>query len=29
VKDIAINTEVVGEGPEMRNVSSIEIVVGK
>jgi DNA-binding protein len=29
VKDIGINTEVVGEGPEMRNVSSIEIVVGK
>jgi archaea-specific DNA-binding protein len=29
VRDIAINTEVVGEGPEMRNISSIEIVVGK
>jgi len=29
VKDIAINTEVVGEGPETRNISSIEIVVGK
>jgi DNA-binding protein len=29
VKNIAINTEVVGEGPEMRNISSIEIVVGK
>ncbi len=29
VKDIGINTEVVGEGAEMRNVSSIEIVVGK
>ena len=29
VKDIGINTEVVGEGPEMRNISSIEIVVGK
>jgi archaea-specific DNA-binding protein len=29
VKNIGINTEVVGEGPEMRNISSIEIVVGK
>jgi DNA-binding protein len=29
VKEIAINTEVVGEGPEQRNVSSIEIVVGR
>jgi len=29
VKDIGINTEVVGEGPETRNISSIEIVVGK
>jgi DNA-binding protein len=29
VKDIRISTEVVGEGSEMRNVSSIEIVVGK
>ena len=29
VKDIGINTEVVGEGAEMRNISSIEIVVGK
>jgi len=29
VKDIAISTEVVGEGPETRNISSIEIVVGK
>ncbi len=29
VKDIGINTEVVGEGTETRNVSSIEIVVGK
>ena len=29
VKDIQINTEVVGEGNETRNVSSIEIVVGK
>jgi DNA-binding protein len=29
VKDIGINTEVVGEGPEQRNISSIEIVVGK
>lgn len=29
VKNIGINTEVVGEGAEMRNVSSIEIVVGK
>ena len=29
VKDIGINTEVVGEGPETRNISSIDIVVGK
>ncbi len=29
VKNIGINTEVVGEGAETRNVSSIEIVVGK
>ena len=29
IKNIGINTEVVGEGAEMRNVSSIEIVVGK
>lgn len=29
VKDIGIATEVVGEGPETRNISSIEIVVGK
>jgi DNA-binding protein len=29
VKDIGIGTEVVGEGAEQRNVSSIEIVVGK
>jgi len=29
VKDIRIGTEVVGEGTETRNVSSIEIVVGK
>ncbi len=29
VKDIGINTEVVGEGAEQRNISSIEIVVGK
>lgn len=29
IKDIKINTEVVGEGSEQRNVSSIEIVVGK
>ena len=29
VKDIGISTEVVGEGPEQRNISSIEIVVGK
>ena len=29
VKDIQIDTEVVGEGSETRNVSSIEIVVGK
>ena len=29
VKDIGISTEVVGEGPETRNISSIEIVVGK
>ncbi len=29
VKDIQIGTEVVGEGTETRNISSIEIVVGK
>ena len=29
VKDIGINTEIVGEGSEQRNVSSIEIVVGR
>ena len=29
VKNIGINTEVVGEGSEQRNVSSIEIVVGR
>ena len=29
IKDIGINTEVVGEGSEQRNISSIEIVVGK
>lgn len=29
VKDIGINTEVVGEGNETRNISSIEIIVGK
>jgi archaea-specific DNA-binding protein len=29
VKDIGISTEVVGEGTETRNISSIEIVVGK
>ena len=29
VKDIGLSTEVVGEGPETRNISSIEIVVGK
>jgi DNA-binding protein len=29
VKGIEISTEVVGEGPETRNISSIEIVVGK
>jgi DNA-binding protein len=29
IKDIAISTEVVGEGAEQRNISSIEIVVGK
>jgi DNA-binding protein len=29
VKNIAITTEVVGEGAEQRNVSSIEIVVGR
>ena len=28
-KSIIINTEVVGEGSEQRNVSSIEIVVGR
>jgi len=29
VKDISIATEIVGEGAEQRNISSIEIVVGK
>ena len=29
VKDIGIDTEVVGEGAEQRNISSIQIVVGK
>jgi DNA-binding protein len=29
VKDIGISTEVVGEGTETRNISSIEIVVGR
>src|SRR2546428_10687052 len=29
VKDIRIGTEVVGEASETRNISSIEIVVGK
>jgi archaea-specific DNA-binding protein len=29
VTNIGINTEVVGEGAEQRNVSSIEIVVSK
>ena len=29
IKGIHIDTEQVGEGAEMRNVSSIEIVVGK
>jgi DNA-binding protein len=29
VKDIRIDTEVVGEGTETRNVSSIEIAIGK
>jgi DNA-binding protein len=29
IKDIGINTEVVGEGAEQRNISSIQIVVGK
>ncbi len=29
IKGVHIDTEVVGEGAEMRNVSSIEIVVGK
>jgi len=29
IKDVRIDTEVVGEGPETRNVSSIEIIVGK
>jgi archaea-specific DNA-binding protein len=29
IKDIGISTEVVGEGAEQRNISSIEIVVGK
>ena len=29
IKDISIATEVVGEGAEQRNISSIEIIVGK
>jgi DNA-binding protein len=29
VKSMRIGTEVLGEGPEKRNVSTIEIVVGK
>jgi len=29
VKDIAIDTEVLGTGEDMRNVSTIEIIVGK
>jgi len=29
VKNISIGTEVVGEGSEQRNVSTIEIVIGK
>jgi DNA-binding protein len=29
IKDIGIDTEVVGEGAEQRNISSIQIVVGK
>ena len=29
IKDVRIDTEVVGEGEETRNVSSIEIIVGK
>ena len=29
VTDIAIKTEIVGEGAEQRNISSIEIVVGR
>ncbi len=29
VKDIGIATEVVGEGPETRNISSIQITLGK
>lgn len=29
IKDIGINTEIVGEGSEQRNISSIEIVVGR
>ncbi|HZW84995.1 MAG TPA: DNA-binding protein Alba [Nitrososphaerales archaeon] len=29
IKDIGISTEVVGEGAETRNISSIEITVGK
>ncbi len=29
IKDVRIATEVVGEGEETRNVSSIEIIVGK
>jgi DNA-binding protein len=29
IKNIGIDTEVVGEGAETRNISSIEIIVGK
>lgn len=29
IKDVRIETEVVGEGEERRNISSIEIIVGK
>ncbi len=29
VKDIGIATEIVGEGPETRNISSIQITLGK
>jgi DNA-binding protein len=29
VKDIKIDTEIVGEGAEARNVSTIELVIGK